>query len=112
MLIRRIAISAAFAAGVATLSPAAEAQYSPWCNPFPLTWPFCIVGGAAMIITAPFRAFAPPPPYYYGYYGYPPYYYAPSPYGAQPGAAASASTPAYSGQPTAITPPSYAPAQR
>src|SRR5271163_3928286 len=80
MHLRRIAVSAAFAAGLATLPLAtAKAQYyySPWCNPFPLTWPFCVagavVGTAAAIATAPFRAFAPPP--YYGYYPPPPYSY-------------------------------------
>ena len=91
MRIRRIAVSAAFAAGLAALPLAtAKAQYYPPCSPFPLFWPFCvagaIVGTAATIVTAPFRALAPPP--YYGYYGRPyypapPYYapgYAPPPY--------------------------------
>ena len=55
MRIRRIAISAAFAAGLATLSiSTAKAQYyPPPCSPFPLSWPFCVVGAvvdtAAMI---------------------------------------------------------------
>jgi hypothetical protein len=82
MHIRRIAISAAFAAGLAALPlGAAKAQYYPPCSPFPLSWPFCVVGAvvgtAATIATAPFRALTPPP-YYYGYpysyrpaYGYP-----------------------------------------
>ena len=58
MRIRRIAISAAFA-GLATLSiSTAKAQYyPPPCSPFPLSWPFCVVGAvvdtAAMIVTAP-----------------------------------------------------------
>jgi hypothetical protein len=82
MLIRRMALSAAFAAGLAALplTPAA-AQYYPPCSPFPLFWPFCVVGAvvgtAATIATAPFRALAAPP-YYYGYYGRP--YYAPPAY--------------------------------
>ena len=96
MRIPRIAISAVFAPlfaiGIAALPlSAAQAQYYYPCNPFPLTWPFCIAGAAvntaAAIATAPFRAFTPYydsryAPYYYppsGYYppGYypPPYYY-------------------------------------
>ncbi|HJU18311.1 MAG TPA: hypothetical protein VJ770_17810 [Stellaceae bacterium] len=84
MFIRRIALSAAFVAGLAALPlGTAKAQYYPPCSPFPLFWPFCVagavVGTAATIATAPFRAFAPPPyyyrhPYYYGYYG-PAYYH-------------------------------------
>ncbi|HEV2301896.1 MAG TPA: hypothetical protein VGR91_10045 [Stellaceae bacterium] len=75
MRIRPIAISALFAAGLAAL-PLSDAQaqyYSPLCNPFPLTWPFCVagavVGTAATIATAPFRAVAGPPYYPYPYYG-------------------------------------------
>ena len=82
MYLRRIAVLAAFAAGLVALPLAtAKAQYyySPWCNPFPLTWPFCIagaaVGTAAAIVTLPFRALAPPP-YPYAYYP-PPAYYSP-----------------------------------
>ncbi|HUC12316.1 MAG TPA: hypothetical protein VL985_18115 [Stellaceae bacterium] len=80
MCIRRIAVSAIFAAGLAALPPAAaEAQYYPPCSPFPLFWPFCAVGAilgtAAMLVTAPFVALAPPP---YGFYGRP--YYPPPPY--------------------------------
>jgi hypothetical protein len=83
MRIRRIAVSAAFAAGLAALPVAnAEAQYYPPCSPFPLFWPFCvagaIVGTAATIVAAPFVALTAPPPYYYGYYGRP--YYPPPPY--------------------------------
>jgi len=83
MLLQRIAISALFAAGLAALPlSAAKAQYyGPPCNPFPLTWPFClagaVVGTAAAIATAPFRAVAGGP--YYGYYGQP-YYPPPAPY--------------------------------
>ena len=95
MRLSRIAISAAFAAGLAALPlSTAKAQYYsppsyPACSPFPLFWPFCaagvVVGTAAAIVTAPIRALTPPP--YYGYYrppyypppGYypPPYYYGP-----------------------------------
>jgi len=91
MPLSRIAISAVFAAGLAALPlSAARAQYygNPWCNPFPLSWPFCVagvaVGTAAMIVSAPFRAFGAPY-YYYPYppssaypvsnYQHPPYYY-------------------------------------
>ena len=79
--IQRTAISALFAAGLAALPLGpANAQYYPPCNPFPLSWPFCIagaaVGTAATIATAPFYAVAGEPYYYYGqpYYG-PTYYY-------------------------------------
>ncbi len=78
MSIRRIAISALFAAMLAVLPfSAAKAQYYyPPCNPFPLSWPFCIagaaVGTAAAIATAPFGG-----PYYYGYPYYAPAYYYP-----------------------------------
>lgn len=79
MTIRVTAISAVFAVGLAALPlSAAHAQYYyPPCNPFPLSWPFCIagaaVGAAATIATAPFAAIAGSP-YYYPYYG-PTYYY-------------------------------------
>jgi|SRR5271156_4076808 len=78
---RRIMISVAFAAGLAALPlSAAEAQYyPPPCSPVPLFWPFCVVGAvvgtAAVIVSAPFRALAGAPPFYYG----PPYYYPPPP---------------------------------
>jgi hypothetical protein len=93
MSTQRIGISAAFAAlfavGLAALPlSAAKAQYyGPPCTPFPLTWPFCVagavVGTAATIATAPFRAVAGGPCYGYGYgYGYyPPPYYPPRYYG-------------------------------
>jgi hypothetical protein len=81
MLLQRIAISAVFAAGLAALPlSAANAQYyyGPPCTPFPLTWPFCVVGAvvgtAAMVVSAPFRMAAPPP------YYYPPPAYAPPAY--------------------------------
>lgn len=82
MRIRRLAISAAFAAGLASLPiSAASAQYYAPCSPFPLAWPFCavgaIVGTAETIATAPFWALSGAP--YYGYYP-PPYYPAPSYY--------------------------------
>jgi hypothetical protein len=79
MRVRRIAIASIFAAGIAALPLSApKAQYYyPACNPFPLSWPFCVagaaVGTAAAIATAPFGG-----PYYY-YYGQP-YYYAPAYY--------------------------------
>jgi len=81
MRIRRISVSAAFAAGLAALPLAtAEAQYYPPCSPFPLFWPFCVagavVGTAATIVTAPFVALTAPPYYAPGYYA-PPYYYRP-----------------------------------
>jgi hypothetical protein len=80
MRIRRLAMSAAFAAGVAAL-PLATAQAQYYCSPAPLAWPFCaagaIVGTAATIATAPFWLLAGAP--YYGYYP-PPYYPAPSYY--------------------------------
>jgi hypothetical protein len=45
MPIRRIAVSAAFAAGLAALPLAtAKGQYDPLCSPFPLFWPFCLAG--------------------------------------------------------------------
>ena len=90
MHITQIAISAAFAAGLAALPlTAAKAQYyGPPCTPFPLTWPICVagavVGTAAAIVTAPFHAVAAPP-YYYAppgpYYRPPPPYYPPPYYG-------------------------------
>jgi hypothetical protein len=83
MRIRRIVVSATFAAALAALPlTTAKAQYYPPCSPFPLFWPFCvagaIVGTAATIVTAPFVALTTPP-YYYGYRG-PPYYAPPPPY--------------------------------
>src|SRR5215469_3261978 len=51
--------------------------YPACSSPFPLFWPLCVagavVGTAAMIVTAPFRAVAGAPPYYYAS----PYYYGP-----------------------------------
>ena len=86
MRIRRIAISVAFAVGLATLPlSTAEAQsypsqYYPPCSPFPLEWPFCVAGAvldiAATIVTAPIRLLTGAPPF--GYYGPP--YYRPPPY--------------------------------
>ena len=92
MRIRRIAISVAFAAGLAILPlSTVEAQsnppqsnppqYYPPCSPFPLEWPFCVVGAvlgiAATIVTAPIWLLTGAPPF--GYYG-PPYYPPPPPY--------------------------------
>ena len=80
MHIRRIATAVLFAAGIVALplsAPKAQYYYPP-CNPFPLSWPFCVagaaVGTAAAIATAPFRAVGAP--YYYPYYA--PSYYAPA----------------------------------
>jgi hypothetical protein len=93
MRIRRIAVSGVFAAGLAALPLAtAEAQYyppyPPPCSPFPLFWPFCVVGAVvgtlATVVAAPFVALTAPP-YYYRYYGRP--YYPPPPHYA-PGYAA------------------------
>jgi hypothetical protein len=96
MLTRRIAISAAFAAGLATLPlSAANAQYYPPCSPFPLFWAFCVagavVGTAAIIVTAPLRALTGAPPF--AYYPPPPYYLPPPP----PGYYAPAPPPNYYG---------------
>ena len=122
MRIRRMAMSAAFAAGLAAL-PLASAQaqyyaaYSSPCSANPLAWPFCIagavVGTAATIATAPFWLLAGAPPYHYGYYA-PPYYPAPSYYApayyspsyagyAPPPAAAPQAAP---GAPVPLPPPS------
>ena len=103
MRLSSVATTAAFVAGISGLLPAtAQAQYySPLCNPFPLTWPFCVAGavvyGVGAIVTAPFRAVAAPAYYYYPYsYGPQPYmpppYYPPSSYPAAPAPAAPAST--------------------
>jgi hypothetical protein len=80
----QIMISAAFAAGLAALPlSSARAQYYPPCSPFPLFWPFCVVGAvvgtAAAIATAPFWALTAPPPYYYNA-AYGPRYYPPPTY--------------------------------
>jgi hypothetical protein len=93
MRISRIAIPVVVAALAVLPLASAKAQYygpayGPPCTPFPLTWPFCVagavVGTAATIVSAPFRAVAPP--YYYGpppprYYAPPPAYYPPPYYG-------------------------------
>ena len=88
MHIRRITIAAAFGVGLAALPlSTANAQYYPPCSPFPLEWPFCVVGAvlgtAAMIVTAPIRALTGAPPFYYGG-NYPQPYY-PQPYYPPPG---------------------------
>ena len=93
MHIRRITIAAAFGVGLAALPlSTAKAQYYPPCSPFPLEWPFCVVGAvlgtAAMIVTAPIRALTGAPPFYYGGYYPQPYYpqpYYPQPYYPPPG---------------------------
>jgi len=98
MRIRRIAISVAFAAGLATLPlSAAKAQYYPPYSPPPLSWPICAAGAvvvtATTIITAPLRALTGAQPFYYRCYGPPDYpppadyvpgYYAPPKYYGPP----------------------------
>ena len=108
MKIRRLAISAAVAAGVAALPLASATAQQPYppppppppyyaypaCSPFPLAWPFCVAGAvvglAAAIVTAPFAALAGVPPAW-AYYRPPPFYYPPPPdlpgYPTTPGAA-------------------------
>jgi hypothetical protein len=89
MRMTQIAIPAVLAAGLAALPlSAAKAQYyGPPCTPFPLTWPICVagavVGTAAAVVSAPFRAAAGYP---YSYYGPPPgpYYRPPPPYSPPP----------------------------
>jgi hypothetical protein len=85
MRIRRIAISVAFAAGLATLPvSAARAQYYPPYSPPPLSWPICAAGAvvvtATTIVTAPLRALTGAPPFYYACYGPPPDYPPPADY--------------------------------
>ena len=85
MRIRRIAISVAFAAGLATLPlSAAKAQDSPPYSPVPLSWPLCAAGAAVVnvttLVTAPLRALTGAPPFYYACYGPPPYYPPPAYY--------------------------------
>jgi hypothetical protein len=85
MQIQRIAISVVFATAIAALPlSTAKAQYYPPCSPFPLFWPFCIagaiVGTAANVVTAPFRAVAARPVYPYGVPYQPPPGYPPQPY--------------------------------
>jgi hypothetical protein len=80
MRIPRIAISVAFAAGLAILPlSAAKAQYYyPPYSPPPLSWPICVAGAvvvtATTIISAPLRALTGAPPFYYRCYGPPPAY--------------------------------------
>ena len=88
MRIRRIAISVAFAAGLATLPlSAAKAQYYPPYSPPPLSWPICAAGAvvvtATTIITAPLRVLTGAPPFYYMCYG-PSLYYPPPAYSVPP----------------------------
>jgi hypothetical protein len=94
MDMRRIAMTAAFAAATAALLPApatAQYYYSPLCNPFPLTWPFCVIGAVGYVVSAPFRAIAPRPYYYQP--PPPPPYYGPLPYAAPPPGAPPPSAP-------------------
>jgi hypothetical protein len=90
MRIRRIAISVAFAVGLAALPlSAANAQSYPPYWPPPLSWPICAAGAvlvtATTIIAAPLRVLTGAPPFYYVCYGPsphypPPGYYAPPNY--------------------------------
>jgi hypothetical protein len=85
MRIRPIAISVAFAAGLAGLPlSAAKAQYYPPYSPPPLSWPICAAGAvvvtATTIITAPLRVLTGAPPFYYVCYGPSPYYPPPAYY--------------------------------
>jgi hypothetical protein len=85
MRIRRIAISVAFAAGLASLPlSGAKAQYYPPYSPPPLSWPICAAGAvvvtATTIITAPLRVLTGAPPFYYVCYGPSPYYPPPAYY--------------------------------
>lgn len=82
MTIKRAAVPAILAALLAALPiSASRAQYYPACNPFPLSWPFCIagaaVGTAATIATAPLAVVGAAPYYYYGPTYYAPAYYYP-----------------------------------
>jgi hypothetical protein len=86
MRIRRVALLAAFAAGLAAAPVSiAKAQYHyyPAYSPFPLTWPVCaagaIVGTAADIATAPIWLLSGAPPPFYPPRYYAPTYYAPPP---------------------------------
>jgi hypothetical protein len=85
MRVRRIAISVAFAAGLATLPlSAAEAQYYPPYSPPPLSWPICAAGAvlvtATTMITAPLRVLTGAPPFHYVCYAPSPYYPPPAYY--------------------------------
>ena len=85
MRVRRIPISVAFAAGLATLPlSAAKAQYDPPYSPAPLSWPICAAGAvvvtATTIITAPLRVLTGAPPFYYVCYAPSPYYPPPAYY--------------------------------
>jgi hypothetical protein len=85
MRIPRIAISVAFAAGLATVPlSAGKAQYYPPYSPPPLSWPICVAGAvfvtATTIISAPLQALTGAPPFYYRCYGPPPDYPPPAYY--------------------------------
>ena len=85
MRTNRIALSVAFAAGLATLPlSAAQAQYYSPYSPFALFWPFCATGAvvvaATTIITAPLRVLTGAPPFYYRCYGPSPHYPPPAYY--------------------------------
>ena len=80
MFARRALIAILFAIGFIALPlSAVNAQYYYPCNPFPLSWPFCIagaaVGTAATVASIPFAAATYPYYYYPNYYYYRPAYY-------------------------------------
>ena len=81
MFARRGFIAVLFAIGFIALPlSTAHSQYYYYpCNPFPLSWPFCIagaaVGTAATVASIPFAASAYPYYYYPNYYYYRPAYY-------------------------------------
>ena len=92
MIVKRLAVSAVLATGLAAAPITKAEAHRHYCGP--LCWPFAaaaaVVGTAAVVATAPIRAvtapypyyapppaayYPPPPPAYYppGYYGYPYY---------------------------------------
>jgi hypothetical protein len=77
MFARRSLVAVLFAVGFIALPlSTAHSQYYYYpCDPFPLSWPFCIagaaVGTAATVASIPFAAST------YPYYYYRPYYYRP-----------------------------------
>src|SRR5579862_9863480 len=73
---KQIAVSVGLVAALAA-APLSRAQAQAPCPVlFPLCIPFAVVGAAATVATAPFRAIAGAPPYYYAP---PPAYYYPPP---------------------------------
>jgi len=103
MIVKKLALSAVLATGLAAVPLSSASAHRGYCGP--LCWPFAaaaaVVGTAAFVATAPIRAVAGAP--YYPYYGAAPAYYPPAPaYYAPPayyGAPAYYGTPAYYGYP-------------